>query len=250
MHLRHLGPARANLDNAVSTLLPLSGTTVPRNNPAKTSVDQKQSIVVCIGSGHNRAGFQLLIQDVDSLANGIACVSKNTCVKILLAQDIQKELKTVINSRLVNKLQALISDTENPGDAPLSIEVIDYSVPNNQHPTQEDVLAAASQVVVTADNIAAVSMAVSLHRPVYVAGEERTTHILRNYYHLLDTKNLVRRFYPEGSRYSYMLRSNISGEVDRFSATRDHEPWLAYNAEADLKTVVKFINQKLQDVYT
>ncbi|KAJ2422494.1 hypothetical protein GGF41_003483, partial [Coemansia sp. RSA 2531] len=50
MRLRYLGPARANLENAISTLLPFSGALMPHPQ-GLAQAESKRTVVVCIGSG-------------------------------------------------------------------------------------------------------------------------------------------------------------------------------------------------------
>ncbi|KAJ1940197.1 hypothetical protein GGF37_004077 [Kickxella alabastrina] len=240
MKLRHLGPARANLENSVSTMLPISGATAME--PVGDKQEGGSSLAVCIGSGIEPSGFQLLSQDIDMLAEGLMHVPRPTTIRILLSSAMHRGIKSMVESRLIGKLQAPHADSNGTEYSPMAIEVLDYALPGQ--PSPDGVLATASRVVATADDIPSVALAVALRRPVYIAGEERTSHVLRNYYRVLDTSNLVRRFYPNGSRYSYMLLSDITGEIDEFSAIRDHEPWAAYDAQAELDTVAAFVRQR------
>ncbi|KAJ2716213.1 hypothetical protein H4S00_004610 [Coemansia sp. D1744] len=91
-------------------------------------------------------------------------------------------------------------------------------------------------------------MAVSMGLPVYIAGMERVSNELRSYYHMLDGRNLVRRFYPQNSRYSYMLAPDITGNIDEFSAIRDHDPWGTYDAQQDLSDVAEFIKERYIEI--
>ncbi|KAJ1840210.1 hypothetical protein LPJ73_006497 [Coemansia sp. RSA 2703] len=155
---------------------------------------------------------------------------------------MHRGIKSMIESRLIRKLQNTYTDSNGISHNPVNLEVIDYS--QSGQPSPEAILKLASHAVVTADDIPSVSLAASLGLPVYISGEERTTRILRNYYRVLDTNNIVRRFYPKGSRYSYMLLADIEGEIDEFSAIRDHEPWARYNAQQDLENVAAFIHER------
>ncbi|KAJ2157875.1 hypothetical protein GGF46_004189 [Coemansia sp. RSA 552] len=240
LKLWNLGPGRANLDNAFATILPLSGTTaVPQ--PLE---HRHPSVVVCIGMGIESTGFRLLSRDVDVLADGLLTLPSPTQIQIALSADLHPRLRPMIETRLISRLRTM--DTGGSTSEPANtVSVLDYAQPGQ--PPLAETLAAASHVVATADNIPAVSLAVSLQRPVYIAGEERTTGLLRDYYHLLEKSNLVRRFYPQGSRYSYMLAPDISGTPDPFSAIRDHEPWTGYNAQADLDNVVAFIQSRYKE---
>ncbi|KAJ1725085.1 hypothetical protein LPJ53_000736 [Coemansia erecta] len=241
MRLRHLGPARANLENSISTMLPLSGATTQSLHEVAQS-GSNRLIAVCIGSGLEPAGYQLLSDDIDTLADGLLQVAGTSPVRILLSGKMHSGIKSMVESRLIRRLLSSSTDSNGTSHPPVNLEVLDYSQPG--HPSPETVLGSASQVVVTADDIPSVSLAASLGRPVYISGEERTTRILRNYYRVLDTSNIVRRFYPKGSRYSYMLLADIEGEIDEFSAIRDHEPWAGYNAQQDLENVAAFIHER------
>ncbi|KAJ2450362.1 hypothetical protein EV183_004345 [Coemansia sp. RSA 2336] len=240
MKLRSLGPARANLDNATSTLLPLSGlSSVP---PVESL---KPRVAVCIGTGFESMGFQLQSTDIDRLAEGLLRLPLSS-ITVVLNDQPYRGLRPMLESRLISKLcQRTISDdgTEN---SPIDTKLVDCLQPNQ--PSLASILEASTHVVATADNIPVVSMAAAMNRPVYIAGMERTTGLLRDYYHILDTKNLVRRFYPLGSRYSYMLMPEISGKVDEFSAIRDHDPWAHYNARQDLKQAVTFIKSRFVEI--
>ncbi|KAJ1903242.1 hypothetical protein LPJ81_003163 [Coemansia sp. IMI 209127] len=229
MRLRTLGPGRAVLENATSTLLPFSGGLAPTDAPASTT----DTLAVCIGRGMEPAGFRLLTRDVDALAEGLLRIPAR--VRVLLPRTIHKGIKRMVNSRLISRLQA--------ADSLGSVEILDYAL-GTHHPSPADVIAAASHVIATADNVSMVALAVALQRPVYVAGEERTTDILRSYYHALETRNLVRRFYPRGSKYDYMLMADIDGEVDELSIIRSHDPWAKYDAQADLDAIASFIQQR------
>ncbi|KAJ2770329.1 hypothetical protein IWQ57_002715 [Coemansia nantahalensis] len=233
MVLRRLGPARANLDNAVGTVLPLSGIVSSAPPPPAPP----PTVVVCVGSGVESAGFRLLSTDMDNLADGLAHIPPSR-IRIVLSPDLHPRLRPMVESQLVRRMV----------DAAADVEVLDYAQPGQQPPPPlVDVIAAATQVIATADYVAAVSVAAALRRPIYIAGEERTRALLRDYYHLLESKNLVRRFYPKGSRYSYMLAPEIRGSGDVFSAIRDHEPWAAYDAKADLDNVVEFIRTRYKE---
>ncbi|PIA15155.1 hypothetical protein COEREDRAFT_88015 [Coemansia reversa NRRL 1564] len=203
MKLRKIGPARANLDNSVSTLLPLSGAKASPQNFAL-----EPTVVVCIGKGTESAGYRMMKSDVNILYQQLLHIPSSR-IRIVLPTELHQKERSVDSCR-----------DEHP---PRVVEILDYAQANQ--PPLYDVLASASHVIVTADDIHSVSLAVSLQCPVYIAGEERTTGLLRNYYHMLESKNLVRRFYPKGSRYSYMVEPDIIGKVDEFSAIRDHEPW-------------------------
>ncbi|KAJ2373272.1 hypothetical protein IW150_003704 [Coemansia sp. RSA 2607] len=241
MRLRHLGPARANLENSISTMLPLSGATIHSQQEAAQSGCDRM-IAVCIGSGLEPAGYQILSDDIDMLTDGLFQVAGSNQVKILLSCKMHRGIKSMIESRLIRKLQNTYTDSNGISHNPVNLEVIDYS--QSGQPSPEAILKLASHAVVTADDIPSVSLAASLGLPVYISGEERTTRILRNYYRVLDTNNIVRRFYPKGSRYSYMLLADIEGEIDEFSAIRDHEPWARYNAQQDLENVAAFIHER------
>ncbi|KAJ1842985.1 hypothetical protein LPJ70_003585 [Coemansia sp. RSA 2708] len=237
MRLRSLGPARANLDNAVSTLLPLSGLSTA-TAPISTL---KPVVAVCIGTGFEAAGFQLLSSDVDRLAEGLLQLPPSH-IRIVLDAEPYRGLRSTIESRLIRRLRERSVDTNGVEHPPMEIEVIDYAQAGQ--PPLTGVLASATHIIATADNIPIVSMAASLQRPVYIAGMERTADLLREYYYVLDTKNLVRRFYPLGSRYSYMVAPEINGTVDELSAIRDHEPWPHYDTQRDLDTVAAFIKDR------
>ncbi|KAJ1648589.1 hypothetical protein J3B02_001285 [Coemansia erecta] len=240
MRLRSLGPARANLENSISTLLPLSGAT--QTKPHVLSANGKREIAVCIGSGIESAGFQLLSDDIDMLANGLLQVARSDPVLLLLSNRMHKSVRSMVETRLINKLAASFVDSQGSKHDAVNLQVIDYAKPDQ--PSPETVLASATHIVATADNIPSVSLGVSLGKPVYISGEERTLRILRNYYRILDTENLVRRFYPKGSRYSYMLAADIAGPIDEFSAIRDHEPWAMYNSQDDIDSVAAFIHER------
>ncbi|KAJ2711780.1 hypothetical protein H4R19_003080 [Coemansia spiralis] len=235
MLLRQLGPARANLDNAVATLLPFTGIAA---GTAQTT--RAPTVVVCIGSGFESAGFQLMSTDVDSLVEGLAHIPSSR-IRIVLSSELNPRIRPMVESRLVRRMTQQAAHT----DPATSVEIIDYAL--SGQPPFVDVIASATQVIATADYLGAVSVAAALRRPVYIAGEERTRGLLRDHYHLLETKNLVRRFYPKGSRFSYMLAPEIRGPVDAFSAIRDHEPWAPYDAKADLDSVVAFIRARYKD---
>ncbi|KAI9503693.1 hypothetical protein GGI25_002719 [Coemansia spiralis] len=225
MRLRALGPARADLDNATSTLLPFSGA-------LPSASQQAQAIAVCIGPGMEPAGYRLLSTDVDKLATGLP---QHLQIRVLLPCTIHKQIKRMVHSHLIRRLHATHK-----------VEVLDYML--DGQPSPLGVLSSASHVIATADDIASMSMAASLHRPVYIAGMERSTSILRSYYHMLDTQNLVRRFYPTSSEYSYMIMADIDGQVDELSAIRDHEPWAKYDAQADLDKIVSFIRKRFRQL--
>ncbi|KAJ2699883.1 hypothetical protein H4218_002356 [Coemansia sp. IMI 209128] len=233
MCLRYLGPARANLDNATSTLLPFSGTlTSPPQELPQTG--SKPTVVVCIGRGVEPAGFKLQTSDIDKIAEGLEHTqSENYCV--LLSPEMSPHLRSKVLALLVSRLRL---------NSRSDVQVVDYSLPDQPSPV--GIIASASLVVASADDIASVSLAASLQRPVYIAGEERTTNILRNYYQVLDSSNLVRRFYPKGSRYSHMVMPDISGDIDEYSALRDHEPWAKYDSQQDLDGIVAFIRQRIK----
>ncbi|KAJ2744887.1 hypothetical protein GGI20_002616 [Coemansia sp. BCRC 34301] len=232
MHLRRLGPARANLDNAISTLLPFSGAMMTDLPPPQPQADCRRTVAVCIGNGVEQAGFKLQSSDISVLAEGLEHIQPAQ-LRVLLSPSMSSRLKSVILSQLVGRLQ----HSSHSG-----IDVLDYSLPGQPPPA--DILASASAVVATADDIASVSLATALQRPVYISGEERTTGILRSYYKVLDASNLVRRFYPRGSRYSYMVMADISGDIDEYSALRDHEPWTKYDAKQDLESISAFIRHR------
>ncbi|KAJ2817961.1 hypothetical protein IWW50_005984, partial [Coemansia erecta] len=198
------------------TLLPLSGL-----SPSVLEPGLRPTVVLCIGSGFEPAGFQLMSNDVDRLAEGLLHLPSSR-IRIVLDAEPYRGLRSVVESRLIRRIQERSVDSNGIECPPADIEVIDYAQPGQ--PPLAELLASATHVIATADNIPVVSMAVSLQRPVYIAGMERTNNLLRDYYYVLDTKNLVRRFYPQGSRYSYMLAPEVCGKVDEFSALRDHEP--------------------------
>ncbi|KAJ1728780.1 hypothetical protein LPJ61_003855 [Coemansia biformis] len=240
MVLRRLGPARANLDNAVSTLLPLSGA-----GPATPLPESTRTVVVCIGSGVEPTGFRLMSADVDCLAEGLAHFPRSR-IRIVLSPGLHPRLRPMVESRLIHRVRQ--QQAERAGSitsGAVDMDVIDYAQPGQ--PALANVVASATQVVATADYVASVSLAAALQRPIYIAGEERTYGLLRDYYHLLETKNLVRRFYPKGSRYSYMLAPDIGGAVDVFSAVRDHEPWATHDAKKDLDDVAAFIRARYRE---
>ncbi|KAJ2899576.1 hypothetical protein IWW38_000926 [Coemansia aciculifera] len=237
MRLRQLGPARANLDNSTSTLLPFSGATLPDSPAPQPQADSKRTVVVCIGSGEASAGFRLQTSDIALLAEGLEHIQPAQ-LRVLLSPALSSHLKSKVLSLLVERLRQS-SHTD--------IEVVDCSLPDQPSPV--DILTSASVVVATADDIASVSLAVALQLPVYISGEERTTGILRNYYKVLDTNNLVRRFYPRGSRYSYMVMSDISGDIDEYSSLRDHEPWAKYDSQQDLDDISAFIRQRIKAIH-
>ncbi|KAJ2831085.1 hypothetical protein GGI24_001698 [Coemansia furcata] len=191
-------------------------------------------ICLCYSSGVEPAGFKLLTSDIDILAEGLEHIQPEKLC-ILLSSAMSSHLKSRVLALLVNRLRH---------NSHADIEVVDYSLPDQPSPV--DIIASASLVVASADDIASVSLAASLQRPVYIAGEERTTGILRNYYQVLDASNLVRRFYPKGSRYSHMVMSDISGSIDEYSALRDHEPWAMYNSQQDLDNISDFIQQRIK----
>ncbi|KAJ2807944.1 hypothetical protein H4R20_001077 [Coemansia guatemalensis] len=235
MKLRRVGPARANLENSVSTLLPLSGA-----KAASQPFALEPAVVVCIGKGVEPAGYQMLKSDIEMLAQQLQHIPRSR-IRIVLPFGLHRKLRVIIEQRLISQLQQRSVDLCGEEHLPSDVEIVDYALGNQ--PPLSDVLASASHVIVTADDISSVSLAVSLRRPVYIAGEERTTGLLRDYYHLLDSGNLVRRFYPKGSRYSYMVAADITGKVDEFSAIRDHEPWAPYDARHDLDHVAAFIRK-------
>ncbi|KAJ2083905.1 hypothetical protein H4R24_000435 [Coemansia sp. RSA 988] len=235
MKLRRLGPARANLENSVSTLLPLSGVkAVPQTFALEPAV------VVCIGKGIEPAGYRMMKSDVEFLAQQLQHIPRSR-IRIVLPFELHPKMRTLIETNLISPLRERSVDFCGEEHQPREIEIIDYAQRNQ--PPLSDVLASASHVIVTADDIPSVSLAVSLQRPVYIAGEERTTGLLRDYYHTLDSNNFVRRFYPKGSRYSYMVASDLVGKVDEFSAIRDHEPWAVYDAQKDLEHVASFVRK-------
>ncbi|KAJ2551233.1 hypothetical protein EV175_003767 [Coemansia sp. RSA 1933] len=236
MKLRTLGPGRADLENAISTLLPFSGVLAPKDAPAAaSSTDKKRTLAVCIGYGMEPSGFRLLSRDVDALAEGL--IRTQSHIRVLLPRTIHKGVKRMVALHLISKLQAA---AESLG----SVQVLDYAL-DSHHPSPADVISAASHVITTADNVPMMALAAALRRPVYIAGEERTTDILRSYYHALETKNLVRRFYPKGSKYDYMLMADIDGDkIDELSAIRNHEPWAMYDAQADLDAIASFIQMR------
>ncbi|KAJ2610994.1 hypothetical protein H4S08_003360 [Coemansia sp. RSA 1365] len=239
MKLRRIGPARANLDNSVSTLLPLSGA---KASPQKSALES--TVVVCIGKGTESAGYRMLKGDVNMLSQQLEHIP-STRIRIVLPIGMHQKVRELIEQRLICQLQERSVNSHPDKHPSRVVEVLDYALANQ--PPLADVLASASHVIVTADNISSVSLAVSLQRPVYIAGEERTTGLLRNYYHMLESENLVRRFYPKGSRYSYMVVPDIIGKVDEFSAIRDHEPWGLYDAQHDLDRVAAFIRNTYEE---
>ncbi|KAJ1668673.1 hypothetical protein IW140_002039 [Coemansia sp. RSA 1813] len=249
MKLRTLGPGRAILDNAESTLLPFSGglATMDAHDDASVSPDAPRTLAVCIGQGMEPAGFRLLTRDVDALAEGLMRIPSHPRIRVLLPRTMHKGIRRMVNSHLICKLLATHTDPHASQHPPSNIEVLDYSL-GAQLPSPVDVISAATHVITTADNVSMMSLAVSLRRPVYIAGEERTTDVLRSYYHTLETKNLVRRFYPTGSKYDYMLMADIDGKVDDLSAIRDHDPWAKYDAEADLYAIAWFIQLRYSQI--
>ncbi|KAJ1849236.1 hypothetical protein LPJ57_008398 [Coemansia sp. RSA 486] len=240
MRLRFLGPARANLENAISTLIPLSGATSTK--PSAISTNGRREIAVCVGSGVEPSGFQLLGEDIDMLASGLLQVAGADPVRLLLSDRMHKSVRFMVETRLISRLAMPFVDSQGSSHKAANLQVIDYSKPDQ--PSPETVLASATHIIATADDVPSVALGVSLGKPVYISGEERTQRILRNYYRVLDTDNLVRRFYPKGSQYSYMLAADITGQVDEFSAIRDHEPWAAYDAQKDIDSVAAFIHQR------
>lgn len=230
MRLRALGPARANLDNAISTLLPFSG-----GKAIGSGEKPSGGVAVCVGKGSEPAGFGLKSTDIEILARGLQLISPQPQISLLLSHSIHPRVRHRILSN------STISQLEN-------LAVMDFCQPTADQPLADpaQILGSASQVIATADDVDSVALAVSLRRPVYVSGQERTTGVLRNYYRLLDTQNLVRRFYPSGSPYGYMLSSEISGPPDPFSAIRDHQPWARYDTQGDLNSIVSFIQRKLR----
>ncbi|KAJ2850151.1 hypothetical protein IWW36_002108 [Coemansia brasiliensis] len=240
MKLRSLGPARANLDNAISTLLPLCGLS------SAPPIDMlKPRVAVCIGTGFESMGFQLKSDDVDRLAEGLLQLSLPN-ITIVLNDQPYRGLKPMLESRLISKLCQRTVSADGTENLPADVKVVDCLQPDQ--PSLASILESSSHVIATADNIPVVSMAAAMSRPVYIAGMERTTGLLRDYYHILDTRNLVRRFYPLGSRYSYMLMPEISGKVDEFSAIRDHDPWACYDARQDLRQAVAFIKNRFAEI--
>ncbi|KAJ1870310.1 hypothetical protein LPJ57_005371 [Coemansia sp. RSA 486] len=240
MRLRFLGPARANLENAISTLIPLSGATSTKSSAISTN--DRREIAVCVGSGIEPSGFQLLGEDIDMLASGLLQVAGADPVRLLLSDRMHKSVRSMVETRLISRLAMPFVDSQGSSHKAANLQVIDYSKPDQ--PSPETVLASATHIIATADDVPSVALGVSLGKPVYISGEERTQRILRNYYCVLDTDNLVRRFYPKGSQYSYMLAADITGQVDEFSAIRDHEPWAAYDAQKDIDSVTAFIHQR------
>ncbi|KAJ1930802.1 hypothetical protein FBU59_006933 [Linderina macrospora] len=223
MKLRAKGPARDQLDNALFTMLPFSGS--PKT-PAVVS--SEPNIVVCLGSGVEPTGFHMLVDDIDRLLDALAHLQTQNITMI-----VSKQLHKSLRRKLLTQV-------------PKHIKTVDLA---KSSASPADILVNASQVVVSADDLDSLSLAVSLYKPVYVFGEERTEGLLRNYYRLLDTNNLVRRFYPHGSRYSYMLMPDITSKVDEFSAIRDHDPWAKYNSQADLDKIIDFIHDKVETDY-
>ncbi|KAJ2514690.1 hypothetical protein H4217_005612 [Coemansia sp. RSA 1939] len=259
MRLRELGPGRANLDNAATTLLPFSGvpakTDTQRQERGASSADDADSpcqntLAVCIGQGIESGGFRLLTRDVDVLAEGLMRIPSRPRMRVLLPRAMNKGVRRMVESHLIRRLQALRSDTPGSGDSQhrfsAAVEVLDYSL--SGQPSPVDVIASASRVVATADNLQMMALAVSLGRPVYIAGEERTTGVLRSHYHALDSRNLVRRFYPVGSKYDYMLMADIDGAADELSVIRDHDPWAKYDAQRDLDDIVSFIRMRYKQI--
>ncbi|KAJ2705835.1 hypothetical protein FB645_002116 [Coemansia sp. IMI 203386] len=240
MRLRFLGPARANLENAISTLIPLSGATSTKSSAISTN--DRREIAVCVGSGMEPSGFQLLGEDIDMLASGLLQAAGADPVRLLLSDRMHKSVRSMVETRLISRLAMPFVDSQGSSHKAANLQVIDYSKPDQ--PSPETVLASATHIIATADDVPSVALGVSLGKPVYISGEERTQRILRNYYRVLDTDNLVRRFYPKGSQYSYMLAADITGQVDEFSAIRDHEPWAAYDAQKDIDSVAAFIHQR------
>ncbi|KAJ2482181.1 hypothetical protein EV174_003274 [Coemansia sp. RSA 2320] len=248
MRLRYLGPARANLETAVCTLLPFSGALKDDLSPPPWLPEpaSQRRVAVCIGSGVESAGFQLQSSDIDQLAEGLMHIQPAQ-MYILLSRELHPRLKAKIHSQLIDRLRHKICSRPDGRELLASaahVNVVDYFLPDQPSPVS--ILASASLVVVNADDIASVSLAASLQRPVYIAGEESTTQILRNYYKLLDAGNIVRRFYPQGSRYSYMVMPDIEGPIDEFSAIRDHEPWARYDSQHDLDSITAFIRQRIR----
>ncbi|KAJ2783628.1 hypothetical protein H4R18_001607 [Coemansia javaensis] len=233
MVLRRMGPARANLDNAVAALLPLTGAVAGARQPAK-----EPTVAVCVGRGFEPAGYQLLSTHIDSLVDGLAHIPPSRLC-IALSAELHPRLRPMVEARLVRPLLQRWGPRA---------EVVDYARPGSDRPALADVIASAAQVIATADNVGAAALAAALRRPVYIASEERTEGLLRDYYHLLEKENVVRRFYPRGSRYSYMLAPDIGGAVDVFSAVRDHEPWAKYSAQRDLDRLAAFVRARFRDL--
>ncbi|ORX69572.1 hypothetical protein DL89DRAFT_293202 [Linderina pennispora] len=174
MKLRAKGPARDQLDNALFTMLPFSGS--PKT-PAVVS--NEPNIVVCLGPGVEPSGFHMLVDDVDRLFDALAHLPTQN-ITMVLSKQLHKSLRRKLTAQMPQHIRTVDLATSSVSPA--------------------DILVNASQVVVSADDLDSLSLAISLHKPVYVFGEERTEGLLRNYYRLLDTNNLVRRFYPRGSR--------------------------------------------------
>ncbi|KAJ2821919.1 hypothetical protein FBU31_004752, partial [Coemansia sp. 'formosensis'] len=152
MRLRYLGPARANLENSISTLLPFSGAPMS-HPPALRQTESSCTVVVCIGSGVEPAGFKLLTNDIDILAEGLEHIQPEK-LRILLSSAMSSHLKSKVLALLVNRLRH---------NSHSDIEVVDYSRPDQPSPV--DIIASASLVVASADDIASVSLAASLQRP-------------------------------------------------------------------------------------
>ncbi|KAJ2590796.1 hypothetical protein IWW49_001845 [Coemansia sp. RSA 1797] len=240
MKLRSIGPGRANLDNAISTLLPISGL-----SPITPVSAPDPSVVICIGTGFEPSGFRLLTTDYDRIVDGILHLPLSR-IRIVMDPEPNRGMRTALESRVVKRIREQPIDPNSTKKPVTDVEVIDYAV--GGQPPLAEVLASATHVIATADNIPVISMAVSMGLPVYIAGMERVSNELRSYYHMLDGRNLVRRFYPQNSRYSYMLAPDITGNVDEFSAIRDHDPWGTYDAQQDLSDVAEFIKERYIEI--
>ncbi|PVU84756.1 hypothetical protein BB559_007431 [Furculomyces boomerangus] len=103
---------------------------------------------------------------------------------------------------------------------PDNVKLFDYSNTSIQDKNSYlKSMAEAEKVLISADNLIALSTAIELKKQVYIIGQENTSSLLRNQYQQLVKMGIAKRFYLEGSgEFGYMLDFDID-KIDSFSAT-------------------------------
>ncbi|PVZ97743.1 hypothetical protein BB558_006290 [Smittium angustum] len=180
----------------------------PNTKIGTSSHKNTKTCAVFISNCYHPAFYKMENNESKNLASDLNRIIKDFGydLEIYLSKSTPKQVKSDISKVFKSN--------------PDNVKLFDYSNTSIQDKNSYlKSMAEAEKVLISADNLIALSTAIELKKQVYIIGQENTSSLLRNQYQQLVKMGIAKRFYLEGSgEFGYMLDFDID-KIDSFSAT-------------------------------